>query len=135
MRRYAIRSCAVCAGGYNIGVAGGGINNKTIHMSRGNRRKTTQEERTMIADKYEWICQLCKRQIIDKYDLSLDHIIPLSKGGEDILDNMQATHVKCNVLKGDGEFDLEKYNEDNPLLPDIIPCTFTIGDLIKKPRL
>lgn len=33
-------------------------------------------------------------------DVTLDHIVPLSKGGEDSYDNTQATHYRCNKKKG-----------------------------------
>jgi 5-methylcytosine-specific restriction endonuclease McrA len=32
---------------------------------------------------------------------SLDHIIPLSKGGTSKVVNLQLTHMKCNTEKGD----------------------------------
>jgi 5-methylcytosine-specific restriction endonuclease McrA len=31
----------------------------------------------------------------------LDHVIPLSKGGNDTPDNVRTTHAKCNMAKGD----------------------------------
>ena len=31
--------------------------------------------------------------------LHLDHVIPLSKGGSDELDNVKPSHVKCNIKK------------------------------------
>lgn len=33
-----------------------------------------------------------------------DHIIPLSKGGEDTCDNVQAVHYRCNQAKADQLF-------------------------------
>lgn len=32
--------------------------------------------------------------------LHIDHVIPMSKGGEDTLDNVRPAHAKCNILKG-----------------------------------
>jgi hypothetical protein len=66
-------------------------------------------EKYNLKDIYErdnWICGICK-QLIDK-DLqypdpqskSIDHIIPLSKGGPDTFENVQLTHLICNVSKG-----------------------------------
>lgn len=31
---------------------------------------------------------------------NIDHIKPLSKGGRDIIDNLQAVHIECNRCKG-----------------------------------
>jgi 5-methylcytosine-specific restriction endonuclease McrA len=31
--------------------------------------------------------------------LHLDHLIPLSKGGEDTLDNIRPSHGQCNIIK------------------------------------
>ena len=50
-------------------------------------------------------CGLCCKKIDigrrwpDKMALAIDHIVPLSKGGEDTPENLQATHAKCNGRK------------------------------------
>ena len=31
--------------------------------------------------------------------LHLDHLIPLSKGGEDTIDNIRPSHGRCNIIK------------------------------------
>ncbi len=41
-----------------------------------------------------------KSQNGSRYAWNIDHIIPLSKGGKDNKDNMQAVHVRCNRQKG-----------------------------------
>ena len=38
----------------------------------------------------------------DPRSLSLDHIIPRSKGGSHSATNLQAAHLSCNVAKGNG---------------------------------
>lgn len=45
-------------------------------------------------------CALCGKQIQNERELSLDHIVPHSRGGSDYLHNMQPAHRKCNELKG-----------------------------------
>lgn len=45
-------------------------------------------------------CAYCGQHRNHKY-MTLDHIIPLSKGGTDNLDNLQCTCKKCNSFKGD----------------------------------
>ena len=32
---------------------------------------------------------------------SFDHLVPLSRGGSDLLDNIRVVHLICNVVKGD----------------------------------
>jgi len=32
--------------------------------------------------------------------LHLDHVVPLSKGGSDTLENVKPSHAKCNIAKG-----------------------------------
>ena len=64
----------------------------------------------MSADVYErdgWLCGICsgvvERDALypDPKSPSLDHIVPLSKGGHHVLSNVQLAHLDCNVRKGD----------------------------------
>ena len=54
-----------------------------------------------------WICGICGRKIDRRFKYpsplskSIDHIIPLSKGGPDTPSNVQATHLVCNRQKRD----------------------------------
>lgn len=45
-------------------------------------------------------CRLCGIQFSNLKDVSIDHILPLSKGGSDRLDNLQLAHKECNIKKG-----------------------------------
>jgi 5-methylcytosine-specific restriction endonuclease McrA len=47
----------------------------------------------------EGTCQLCK-QPCSKAEWSIDHIIPLSRGGEHSYENTQLAHRSCNSRKG-----------------------------------
>ena len=47
------------------------------------------------------ICQICHKRV--RYDtFSLDHIIPLSKGGAHVSWNLQTAHLRCNISRGAG---------------------------------
>lgn len=35
-----------------------------------------------------------------EYDLTVDHILPLSRGGTDVTENLQAIGGRCNMAKG-----------------------------------
>jgi 5-methylcytosine-specific restriction endonuclease McrA len=45
-------------------------------------------------------CALCGEQILTMKDATIDHIVPLSKGGINSVGNMQLAHLKCNLEKG-----------------------------------
>jgi len=53
-----------------------------------------------------WRCGICGQQIGRSYkyphprSASIDHIVPLSVGGANTPDNVQAAHLTCNVKKG-----------------------------------
>lgn len=70
-------------------------------------RQTTYQVRTLIFGRDNYICWICG----DKADPSakwpdprsptLDHIIPLSKGGADHPNNVACAHAGCNRRKWD----------------------------------
>lgn len=55
-------------------------------------------------------CYLCDREITlglemnDPLSVTIDHVIPRSKGGSLGLENLKLTHRKCNLEKADREF-------------------------------
>lgn len=59
-----------------------------------------------IAERDGWRCQICGKRIGRSYrfphprSLSIDHIIPIGRGGDDVKVNCQAAHFRCNVSKG-----------------------------------
>lgn len=60
-----------------------------------------------IYDRDAWTCQLCRQEIDpdaawpDPRSATLDHIKPVTLGGEHTPDNLQSAHWICNVRKGD----------------------------------
>lgn len=61
--------------------------------------------RDYIYNRDNWICGICGRKINKRIKYpnllspSIDHIIPLIKGGVDAPVNLQATHLRCNLGK------------------------------------
>ena len=60
-----------------------------------------------VFERDEWICNICHK-LIDRtlrgdnwWRATLDHIIPLCKGGTHTWDNVAAAHWKCNMDKSD----------------------------------
>lgn len=55
-----------------------------------------------------WICQLCKKKVDKKLkwphqmSASIDHIVPVSKGGAHLKSNVQLAHLICNMSVGTG---------------------------------
>lgn len=55
--------------------------------------------RQQLFDRDGSVCQICTNEFPpDK--LNLDHIIPRSRGGSNVLENLQLTCYFCNTLKG-----------------------------------
>jgi HNH endonuclease len=60
---------------------------------------------TEIFERDGWRCHICRRQVRRNapgrhpLSASLDHIVPLSKGGTHTRDNVACAHLKCNMIK------------------------------------
>lgn len=81
--------------------------------ARKQRRKARERGATIelfgaheVFERDGWVCGLCEepvdRTLAHPHPMSasLDHIIPLSKGGKHSRDNTQCSHLTCNVVKG-----------------------------------
>ena len=61
----------------------------------------------VMAERDGWICHICSEDIDpalkypNYYSLSIDHVIPLAKGGSHGYDNCSSSHWICNVMKAD----------------------------------
>lgn len=64
-----------------------------------------------VIEKYGAICHICKKEIDLnlprkcgengwEMGIHLDHVIPISKGGNDSLNNIRPSHAICNLKKG-----------------------------------
>jgi len=52
-----------------------------------------------VLDMWGTVCHICFDPI-DLNDWHMDHVYPLSKGGEHSLNNVKPSHPKCNMVKG-----------------------------------
>ena len=69
------------------------------HYSKLKKKRSTylhKETKKYILEKYKFTCVFCK----SKDNLSIDHIIPVSKGGSDDKSNLQVLCRSCNSIKG-----------------------------------
>jgi hypothetical protein len=86
-------------------------NYKAHQLQRKLRNRANEEGkrgylRTEICERDGWICQICKEPVErnahhpNPLAPSLDHIIPVSKGGSSDPSNLQLTHLVCNLKRG-----------------------------------
>jgi 5-methylcytosine-specific restriction endonuclease McrA len=91
---------------------------KRRHAHRkGATGKHTAKEWRLLCQKYNYQCLRCGRQ----KPLTEDHIIPLSKGGADSIDNIQPLCVSCNSWKRDKTID---YRTQYSKLPEVEQLSF-----------
>lgn len=66
---------------------------------------------SQVLELYGSSCYLCNKEIDMKasrlagrgqweYGLNIDHVMPISKGGPDTIENVRPSHVLCNIRKG-----------------------------------
>lgn len=65
------------------------------------RSLMTPELKEYIKRRDNYTCQQCGRYMPDSFGLEIDHIIPVSKGGKSIADNLQVLCSECNRRKSD----------------------------------
>lgn len=90
----------------NLWKGGMSFNKKYRNWQKNQRNKIkkanggihTYGEWETLKAQYNWTCPSCKRKE-PEIKLTEDHIIPLSKGGSDNIDNIQPLCKKCNFQK------------------------------------
>ena len=65
---------------------------------RGANGYHTQGEWEILKAQYNWTCPFCKRKE-PEIKLEQDHVIPLSRGGSDNIENIQPLCRSCNAKK------------------------------------
>lgn len=68
----------------------------------------------------EWHCQICGK-VLTKETVTIDHIIPVSKGGTNDIENLQPMCRSCNSRKG-----------NRPMSNYIVNTSFTITPTIPR---
>ncbi len=63
------------------------------------RKIYSYDTRKLIYNNAHGRCELCGRKILLE-DMTIDHVNPLSMGGEDDVDNLASTCFPCNLFKG-----------------------------------
>lgn len=78
---------------------------KTVKRKAGVESQRISHEQ--VVQLYGQNCNIC-HELIDldlprtsRFGLTIDHVIPLAKGGLDVMDNLRPTHWICNIKKSD----------------------------------
>lgn len=72
---------------------------RAIQRTRDERlRERRPIDRESIRERDKSTCYLCGGRISDE-DFSIDHVIPISRGGSSDPDNVRSTHKACNAKK------------------------------------
>lgn len=80
---------------------------KTFNKKIAFRETRKQHGRRLeLIKRYGNRCYLCGKEL-GMRELTIDHVKPLSKGGQDTIDNMRPCCEKCNFNKSDKEISLE----------------------------
>lgn len=74
------------------------IKNKRNRMKRCATGSHTFGEWEMLKSQYNWVCPCCNVSE-PKISLTEDHIVPISKGGSDNIENIQPLCKSCNCKK------------------------------------
>lgn len=86
---------------------------RAAHLRRGEVRRARLADvlvedfsRVEIFNRDNWVCGICAG-VIDRtlqwpnqMSVSLDHVVPIARGGEHSRANTQASHLFCNISKG-----------------------------------
>lgn len=81
------RTPGKCAGYYYI--------DTEKYKAKIKRKNYSDEERKIIYNKSGGRCELCGQRLLFE-EMTLDHIVPLSMGGEDSMENLQTACYACN---------------------------------------
>ena len=71
------------------------------------RGRNQRQLRQLVTDTYGWRCSICHTMINPdatrlRDRLSIDHVLPVSRGGTDTIENLRPAHYGCNAARGDG---------------------------------
>ena len=84
-----------------------GRRNKTEWLTYEGKKETATRQfiKKQLINSKGAVCAICGKPITNMKDCTIDHIIPISKGGLTTIENCQLAHRKCNLIRGNQQFD------------------------------
>lgn len=79
--------------------AGKSRRNALLRGAKEGVRSVTKEDLISVLKAQEFLCAYCKKDIAEGY--TVDHVVPVIKGGKHELSNLQMTCKSCNCKKND----------------------------------
>ena len=73
------------------------INNRNNSKNNNIRRNLNETTKKVVAANQKWTCNMCYKMLDASYEI--DHTIPLYKGGNNNIENLQALCRNCHGLK------------------------------------
>ena len=79
------------------------VNKRSTFKDNSNRYSFTEMERNSIASYYDYKCAICQTELDYLRDIDIDHIIPITFGGKNLIDNLQSLCKECHKEKTKNE--------------------------------
>lgn len=68
-------------------------------LTSNERVRFSSEQRNELWESSDKVCYLCGNTIHDISQMEVDHVVPISKGGSNSIENLRVTHAVCNNKK------------------------------------
>ena len=75
------------------------------YYAKNQRSLMTEKLKRQIKERDNYTCQMCGKYMPDEVGLHVDHIVPVSRGGKSVPNNLQVLCDKCNLKKGTKKVD------------------------------
>ena len=89
------------------------------------RKYISPAKRNQVYDRDGHACLCCGS--VDA--LTVDHIVPVAKGGDNDIDNLQTLCVECNVQKGS---EIVDYRSASKMRPGPVKNDWCVAELLKQ---
>jgi len=89
--------------------------------------------KNMVLDRDDYTCQYCGKRILNKSEITIDHVVPKSRGGKSTFENVVAACSHCNRKKHNRlPVEANMFPIKKPTQPSITRRMKTIMDDVEK---